>query len=336
MNSVNILNDEKLLRTRNQYFSKMEKLFAGEKPEKPFYLLGREAYPKGDGYANPEQWMREALDSVASAAEVLLDETRFRPLCVEFQPYGVHFMGKLLGADVFYDAATKQWYSHFLTNEIGTLKFPDLDKSAVWKLARSIAYAFLEAKVQVPIFALPGLSSVLNVAINLYGERLLLAMYDEPEKVHADLKTISSLIITLHQWYLKTIPLQQLQMGASASRTQPPGHGQFCGCSTQLVSAEAYAEFFAPLDQELLSTYPHGGMIHLCGSHTQHIPVFKTMKSLKCVQLNDRAADDFYTYYDNLRDDQILYFTGTPNISFQQSEEYSHGRRVVFVKWENL
>jgi hypothetical protein len=42
-----------------------------------------------------------------------------------------------------------------------------------------------------------------------------------------------------------------------------PGHGQLCGCTTQLVSGKMYADFIAALDDELLSLYPHGGMIHL-------------------------------------------------------------------------
>ena len=30
----------------------------------------------------------------------------------------------------------------------------------------------------------------------------------------------------------------------------------------------------------MLSLYPHGGLLHLCGAHTQHIPVWREMAAL--------------------------------------------------------
>ncbi|MCC6445627.1 MAG: hypothetical protein IT210_19495 [Armatimonadetes bacterium] len=68
-------------------------------------------------------------------------------------------------------------------------------------------------------------------------------------------------------------PESQLQPVVAAGRCQPPGFGQLCGCSTQLLSGSAYREFVAPLDDALHSVYPHDGMIHRCGAHAQHIPV---------------------------------------------------------------
>ena len=48
-----------------------------------------------------------------------------------------------------------------------------------------------------------------------------------------------------------------------------------------------------PLDDALLGDYPDSGMIHLCGSHGQHIQSFRDMRHLHAVQLNDRAAAYF-------------------------------------------
>ena len=47
----------------------------------------------------------------------------------------------------------------------------------------------------------------------------------------------------------------------------------------------------------------HGGMMHLCGRHTQHIPAWNAMESLRCVQLNDAAAEELEVYWKNMRDD---------------------------------
>jgi hypothetical protein len=61
------------------------------------------------------------------------------------------------------------------------------------------------------------------------------------------------------------------------------------------------------LDDEILSLYPGGGLIHLCGSHSQHIPTWRRMASVRAVQINDRATEDVELYLAGLREDQLLY-----------------------------
>ena len=117
----------------------------------------------------------------------------------------------------------------------------------------------------------------------------------------------------------------------AAWRTQPPGFGQLCGCTTQLLSPRHYREFVAPFDAELLGGYPHGGMIHLCGRHTQHIPTWREMKELRSLQLNDRAADDLAHYWSGLREDQILYVNPTATTSLERIMQITGGKRVVIV-----
>lgn len=85
----------------------------------------------------------------------------------------------------------------------------------------------------------------------------------------------------------------------------------------------------APLDDELLSLWPRGGMIHLCGAHTQHIPAWREMKSLRAVQLNDRAAEDYEVYFRQLRDDQIIYLHPTLTMSVERAMAISGGERLV-------
>jgi hypothetical protein len=90
-----------------------------------------------------------------------------------------------------------------------------------------------------------------------------------------------------------------------------------------------YREYLAPLDTRLLSVYPQGGLIHLCGSHTQHIPAWREMPKLKCVQMNDSAANEFTVYYENLREDQIIYFRETDKVSFDDVIDKTKGKRVI-------
>ena len=139
------------------------------------------------------------------------------------------------------------------------------------------------------------------------------------------------MLTELHQWYRAHIPAQQLQPVCSCGRCQPPGHGQICGCTTQLLSPGLYEEFIMPLDNALLGVYPNGGMIHLCGSHTQLIPLFAKMPHLKCVQLNDKAAEDLKFYAEGLRDDQVIYLNPCEGMSTRQALQIAGDRKMVIV-----
>lgn len=142
---------------------------------------------------------------------------------------------------------------------------------------------------------------------------------------------ITDLLCTLHQWYLAHIPREQLQPVIGWARTQPLGFEQICGCTTALLSPRLYCEFVAPLDDEVLSVYPHGGMIHLCGAHIQHIPAWREMHWLRAVQVNDRAAADLPAYFRDLRADQMLYVNPYEGMSVDQALRISGGRRTVLV-----
>jgi hypothetical protein len=169
------------------------------------------------------------------------------------------------------------------------------------------------------------------VAINLYGENILAEMLLDPETARHDLDVINKVLIHIHQWYRSVIPQQLLQPTVGCWRTQPPGHGQLCGCSTHLLSGPLYKELIMPLDDALLAVYPHGGMIHLCGSHTQHLGSFSSMPHLRTVQLNDRAATELALYFESLRDDQIIYLNTCPGMTLEQAMEITKGRRLVLV-----
>jgi hypothetical protein len=144
-----------------------------------------------------------------------------------------------------------------------------------------------------------------------------------------DMTVINQALCDMHRWYLANIPPRQLQPVISWNRTQPPGYGQLCGCTTQLVSADMYAETVAPLDEELLGAYPHGGMMHLCGSHTHLIPVFRGMKKLRAIQINDKAAGDLRLYFEGLRDDQIIYLNPCEEMTVEMALEITGGKRLV-------
>lgn len=328
-----VLNDPERIRKRDIWFNRMSNIFNGAPDEwnqSHIFgvngIVGTSAY---DPYTEPELWMEDCLEDLARRAEALDNETYFRPLCVEFSVYGVHYIDKILGAPVFFQDG--QWYNRYLPTPIGELEYPDLDNDPVWQITKRAVKAFLNADVALPLFGLPTIASTLNIAVNLYGEEILVEFLDEPDSAHKDLQTINRLLCDLHRYFRNTIPAQQLQPVISWNRTQPPGYGQLCGCTTQLLSPGIYEEMVAPLDNELLSVYPNGGMIHLCGSHTQHMEVFRNMDALKAIQVNDRAAQDLGAYFNGLRDDQVIYLNPCDEMTIEQAIAITGGKRLVIA-----
>ena len=321
--------DPKLLAAREAHFERLDALFAGKPLDCIFVLQGIGHTLDASESLDPEEQMAAALDALAEQAERLRDARVFRPLCVSSGPYGVHFVDRMFGARVYHQDG--QWWSEPLASPVGELEPPALDADETWALARRHAEAFLAADVSVPLFGLPTIASALNVVVNLYGERLLVALLDDPDAARRDLAVINELLCELHRWFLSVVPVEQLQPVVPAGRCQPRGFGQLCGCTSHLLSAEQYGELVAPLDDELLSVYPNGGMIHLCGVHTQHIPAWWEMQSLRAVQVNDRAAEDLETYFRELRDDQILYLNPTATMTVERAMQITGGRRIVLV-----
>ena len=322
--------DQALIDNRDHWFREMNDYFYGDR-KGPLHLagLGADAVNPYLMYTDPEAWIRDAVSHLVKHAHSRISDKYFVPLCIYDSIYGVHFVDRIFGCEVFFQDG--QWYNRYLKNEVGQLKKPDLESNETWALAKRIANAFLDLKITAPLFETPVIASPLNIAVNLYGEEILVAMLMEPEAAHHDLQIINEVLTELHQWYRAHIPTQQLQPVCSCGRCQPPGHGQICGCTTQLLSPGLYEEFIMPLDNALLGVYPHGGMIHLCGSHTQLIPLFAKMPNLKCVQLNDKAAEDLQFYVDGLRDDQVIYLNPCEGMSTKQALQIAKNKKIVIV-----
>jgi hypothetical protein len=331
-----VLNTEELLAAREHHMARLEALYAGERLERALVLAGIRGGSGISGPADedPVRWVAEALRSFAEAPARASDPMVFRPLFLEHWYHGVHFLDALFGARVV--PTTQEgaggWWNECLRSPVGTLRAPDLGNSPVWRTAKALALAMRDSGTTLPFLAPQVLASPLNIAVNLYGEELLVAVVTDPDAARHDLRAITDTIKTLTAWYLETMPPAQYQPIAVAGRCQPRGFGQICGCTSQLLSAAQYRDLVAPLDAEILSSYPRkAGMIHLCGSHTQHLPVWREMKALRAVQLNDRAAEDFPLYFAGLRDDQIIYLRPTATMTIETALAISGGRRLVIA-----
>lgn len=328
--TLRILNDPELLEYQNKWFEKMRAIFEGDEIGLMVLngIVGRT--PNRDIlYDDPKQALDEDLEVLAQYAYQYKSNKWFVPFCVEGEFYGVHFIDRIFGAKVFFQDG--QWYNRYLDIEVGELEKPNLDDDETWRMAREYALAFLNSGTTVPLLGLPTIASALNIAINLYGEEILVAMIAEPEAAKHDLGIINEVLMEIHGWYLANIPHDRMQPVISWGRTQPPGYGQICGCSTQLLSPALYEEFIMPLDNALLGVYPNGGMIHLCGSHEHLLPLFAKMENLKSVQLNDRATNGLADYVKMLREDQVIYLIPTEEMPIEKALEIAKDKKLIVI-----
>lgn len=326
--TIKELCEQELINSREKHFLRLEKLYDGAGQDKVFVLSGVGGKPPhADPYVEPEIWVDMKLDSLAEQKDFLLDQEVFRPLIMECWLYGVHFTDKVFGANVYQKYG--QWWSEGLSNKIGELPEPDLEKNETWLKAKALTMAMINAGATVPLITTQVLDSPLNHTFNIYKNELLVSFYENPKGVKRDLEIVTDILCEMHKWFLGIIPEQQFQPVAASGRCQPRGYGQICGCATQLVSPEIYNEFIAPLDEKVFSLYKNGGMIHLCGAHAQHIKTWREMKRLKAIQVNDRASQDLQLYYEGLRDDQIIYFTTAREEAIERAIEITSGQRLV-------
>jgi len=326
-----VLNRPDLIAKRDTWYKRMENIFNSTpdawNDENVLLLKGMVAHSSVNALEEPEKWVEDCLEDLAHRVDEADTDLYFCPMCLQFDLYGVHYLDKMFGAEVFFQDG--QWYNRYLETPIGELKMPNLDTDPTWNATKRAVKAFVDADVKLPIFGLPTIASVLNIAVNLYGQEILVEMIADPDNALLDLQTITDLQCTLHEWCISQLPAQQLQCVLPWERFQPPGYGQLCGCTCQLISGELYGELIAPLDDRLLGVYPKGGMIHLCGSHTQHIEPFRNMPHLRSVQFNDRATWDLKEYYDKLRPDQILYLMPSDEMTVEKAMEITGGDRLI-------
>ena len=86
----------------------------------------------------------------------------------------------------------------------------------------------------------------------------------------------------------------------------------------------------------VLEIFPKGGMIHLCGSHHQHIDTWVNMDKMRVFQLIRTELEE---YFAKMRKDQLLYFFPAdekknvyPSREFiEQAMDITGGNRMVIM-----
>lgn len=318
-----------LLSIQSAHRQALTGLYNGDRMADAFFLTGSYAGYYGDtDDASLTAWREKDMAGVVDGIlQAGTDPLTFNPLVMEFNPLGVHYVDAIFGARVY--RQDEQIWNDILAGGLAALR--PVDVAAVpmvqWSL-RAIADMLNEVPepvcVSTPIF-----SSPLNVAINLFGEDGLMDMLDADAAVLRGLDIITDVICDLHLLFMTTFPGGRVRFYCSSTRYAPDGIGHICGCSTQLLGQETYREYFSPRDSRVLSAYPNGGHIHLCGRHTQHISTWRDMPALRAVQLNDAAADDLPAYFNGLRHDQIIYIGPTETMTIEKIIAVTGGQRII-------
>jgi hypothetical protein len=281
-----------------------------------------------DMLAQPEAWLADVLAGMAQEGPAAaLDPITFRPLVIDMDALGVHFIDALFGARVFFHAG--QVWNEELPQDLAALQAPDLRASERMRQALDLARLAVAASGGRLLVAMPVLSCAINVGINLFGQRLLEAMGTRPEAARHALAVVNATIREALRMFASVIPLEIRRCSVSEDRYMPPGFGFVDGCATQLISARHYREYILPLDRAVLAESANGGMIHLCGAHAHLIPAFASMPELRAVQLNDRAVEDLAAFHSGLRADQILYVSPNPAWPVERILAATRGERLV-------
>jgi hypothetical protein len=281
-----------------------------------------------DMLAQPGAWLREVLaDMAENGPAAALNPVTYRPLVIDMDAWGVHFIDALFGARVFFHAG--QVWNEELRLDLADLQAPDLQASRLMQQALRLACLAVDASGGKLLVAMPVLSCAINVGINLFGERLLEAMASRPEVSRRALAIVNDTIRQALRMFAQVIPPEVRRCSVSEDRYMPPGFGFIDGCATQLISARHYREVIMPLDRAVLAESPNGGMIHLCGAHAHLIPAFASMPELRAVQINDRAVEDLAAFHSGLRQDQILYVSPSLAWPVERILEATRGKRVI-------
>ena len=59
------------------------------------------------------------------------------------------------------------------------------------------------------------------------------------------------------------------------------------------------------------------------------VETVRTMRHLRVIQINDRAAENLQLYFDGLREDQVIYFHPVPGVTLEDAMRITGGRRLV-------
>jgi len=318
------------LRSREQQF---QKLFAGEKPDyvPSWYYRDEQIRPEllvVD--KDRDAWLDHQLQTVKTNAEEALDSASlFYPIIEMFSLYGTHYMDVLFGADVKWHEG--QFWSVPVDYAIADIQPPDFDAISLVRETAELARWIKESTAGRFLISMPDGGGPLNIAINIFGDRFLMEMALNPDSARRALTVIADATRRVYELLIDAVGQATLRCHNAYYVYTPSDYAGLSICATQLISAEHFRELVADADDASVPPVYQGMIQHLCGHSTQHIQELARRTMVKGLQLNDAAADDHETYFNGLRQDQVVYVIPNERMPVERIMSTSGGLRTVIL-----
>lgn len=276
-----------------------------------------------------EKWLQNELRAVKeNVIEALDTSSLFYPIIEMFSFYGTHFLDKLFGAEVgFYE---DQFWSKVVDYPVSQLQMPDVENSEVLKEAVEMAQWIKKKAPDGFLISMPDMGCPLNIAINLFGDKFLLEMAMDPKSAKRALDMIGDVTSRVMEVMIGAVGQETIRSHNSYYVYTPQDYAGLSICATQMVSPSDFDDLIADADTVSIPACYKGMIQHICGKSSQHVPGLAKMQSVKGIQLNDIATEDYAAYYKGLRQDQIFYMRLKP-IKLDEVLAVSGGDRTIIV-----
>ncbi len=230
-----------------------------------------------DFFFNPEkripadQEMRRELHRLFGAFGLGDENPQARPVWGTDLLASGFLYSALLGCDIRYGAdIPPEVISPKLTaDQMKDFKLPDLDAHPLWQEAMADV-EYLKKKYGHVISAI-NLQGVLNLALDLRGEEVMMDFYMNPEDTSAFIGKLTDFSLDVGK-RIKSFS-DVMSGGVTAIVNFLPGiKGVYVhsNCSVEMVSNDTYEEFLLDADNRLSDVFqPYG--IHHCGASMEHV-----------------------------------------------------------------
>ncbi len=259
-----------------------------------------------DAIADYEQMLISQLQSVSYALT-----TPNQNLCVRAN-YGTGILSSLFGAEIF--VMPREMNTLPTTRAVGDTErirelaergIPDLNGGfgrQVFEFGELCAEVFRKypnIHRYVDVYH-PDTQGPLDICELLWGCDMFIAMYEEPELVHAMMSLLTDTYTAFLKKWFEIFP-KGSEMNVHWSALRHRGTILLRDDSAMNLSPELYREFAAPYDFALLDRFD-GGAVHFCGRGDHYIETLCSHPKLYGINMSQPELNDMETIWKNTVD----------------------------------
>ncbi len=198
---------------------------------------------------------------------------------------GMGFLhSQIMGCEVRFSAgdAPQVIKAGLTIEETEGLKAPNLDENPVWaKIQSQIDYLMKEFGAVEPCINLMG---VQNIAMDLLGEDIFIAYYEEPELAENLLLEITKLSIDIGKRLYAISNTISGGVTAITNKVAPTSYVT-SNCSVEMIPLDLYEKFLLKYDNMQSEVFTNYG-IHHCGKTTEHVAAgYAKVNNLKFIEV---------------------------------------------------